>query len=83
MMANTWQGEFSWQNLNPRVTTAGAGPAPGELFPRRATKGRSHPCAPNYGLRYRPAARQGQAIDSSTSHLGFRCIMRGTSSGSG
>ena len=138
MMANTWQGEFPWQNLqadgwegtspvksfpangyglfdmagnvwewtsdyytaspashiqhacctprNPRVTSAGASLAPGEPgahIPRRVTKGGSHLCAPNYCLRYRPAARQGQAIDTSTSHMGFRCIMRGTSSGPG
>jgi formylglycine-generating enzyme len=30
----------------------------------------------DYCLRYRPAARQGEAIDTSTSHLGFRCILR-------
>ena len=136
MMANTWQGEFPWQNLkadgwegtspvktfpangyglfdmagnvwewtsdyytanpashiqhacctprNPRVTSAEASPAPAEPgahIPRRVTKGGSHLCAPNYCLRYRPAARQGQAIDTSTSHMGFRCIMRDTSSG--
>jgi sulfatase modifying factor 1 len=33
-------------------------------------------CAPNYCLRYRPAARQSQTTDTSTSHLGFRCIVR-------
>ena len=34
------------------------------------------PLAPNYCLRYRPAARQSQTIDTSTSHLGFRCLTR-------
>ena len=48
----------------------------GEAMPRRVIEGGSHLCAPNYCLRYRPAARQGQAIDSSTTHLGFRCIAR-------
>lgn len=43
---------------------------------RRTVKGGSHLCAPNYCLRYRPAARQGQTIDTSTSHIGFRCIVR-------
>jgi formylglycine-generating enzyme len=136
MMANTWQGEFPWQNLvtdgwegtspvkafppngyalydmagnvwewtsdyylahpaghtehacctprNPRITSAQASLAPGEPgahIPRRVTKGGSHLCAPNYCLRYRPAARQPQAIDTSTCHLGFRCIMRDTSGG--
>ena len=47
-----------------------------ETIPRRVIKGGSHLCAPNYCLRYRPAARQGEAIDTSTSHLGFRCIVR-------
>jgi formylglycine-generating enzyme required for sulfatase activity len=40
-------------------------------------KGGSHLCAPNYCLRYRPAARQGETADSSTCHIGFRCIARG------
>lgn len=44
--------------------------------PMMVIKGGSHLCAPNYCLRYRPAARQGETIDSATSHLGFRCIVR-------
>ncbi len=40
---------------------------------RRVTKGGSHLCAPSYCHRYRPAARQGHAVRSTTSHLGFRC----------
>lgn len=43
-------------------------------IPRRVIKGGSHLCAPNYCRRYRPAARQAQAIDSPTSHIGFRCV---------
>jgi formylglycine-generating enzyme required for sulfatase activity len=43
---------------------------------RRVMKGGSHLCAPSYCARYRPAARQGQEVRSSTSHLGFRCIAR-------
>jgi len=117
MMANTWQGEFPWQNL---MQDGFAGTSPIKRFPangyglydmagnawewtcdvftadhsdgaaerpccapgpsadhieRRVTKGGSHLCAPNYCLRYRPAARQGQAVDTSTSHIGFRCIV--------
>lgn len=41
---------------------------------RKVVKGGSHLCAPNYCLRYRPAARQGQTLDTATSHIGFRCI---------
>ena len=125
-MANTWQGEFPWQNTkldcyegtspvgsfppngyglfdvcgnvwewtsdwftarhpdevesaccvprNPRVSAPSV--RAGETIPRRVIKGGSHLCAPNYCLRYRPAARQGHAIDSSTTHLGFRCVRR-------
>jgi sulfatase modifying factor 1 len=129
-LANTWQGEFPWQNLmsdgyegtspagafppngyglydmagnvwewtcdyfRPRHGTA-ATPAPAapccmprnpviaepgrdlaSAIPRRVIKGGSHLCAPNYCLRYRPAARQGEAVDSAAAHLGFRCIVR-------
>lgn len=48
-------------------------PAP---MPRHVIKGGSYLCAPNYCLRYRPAARQWQDEDTSTCHLGFRCIVR-------
>ncbi|WP_328390291.1 formylglycine-generating enzyme family protein [Nocardia sp. NBC_00416] len=54
------------------------GPPPveaGERHPRRVIKGGSYLCAPNYCLRYRPAARQGQAEDTATCHLGFRCVV--------
>lgn len=43
---------------------------------RRTIKGGSHLCAPSYCHRYRPAARQGQEVRSSTSHVGFRCVRR-------
>ena len=128
MMANTWQGEFPWQNLltdrfegtspvksfppnryglydmagnvwewttdyftafqtehaccvprNPRSTSAEASLVPGQPdahIPRRVIKGGSHLCAPNYCLRYRPPARQSEAVDTSTAHIGFRCIVR-------
>ena len=45
-------------------------------IPRKVMKGGSYLCAPNYCRRYRPAARMAQAIDTSTCHLGFRCIVR-------
>lgn len=37
-------------------------------------KGGSHLCAPEYCHRYRPAARSPQSQDSSTTHIGFRCV---------
>ncbi|WP_166874391.1 formylglycine-generating enzyme family protein [Salinibacterium sp. ZJ450] len=42
--------------------------------PRRVLKGGSHLCAPEYCLRYRPAARTSQTEDSATTHIGFRCV---------
>ena len=64
---------------NPRVASPDpsfAAGQPGERIPRRVIKGGSHLCAPNYCLRYRPAARQAQMIETSTAHLGFRCVVR-------
>ena len=130
-MANTWQGEFPWQNLRTDgyegTSPVASFPANGyELFdmtgnvwewttdwytprqahgkthpccipsnprggpmedsydprqpririPRKVIKGGSHLCAPNYCRRYRPAARFPEPIDTSTCHLGFRCIIR-------
>jgi formylglycine-generating enzyme len=49
---------------------------PDTRIPRRVLKGGSHLCAPNYCRRYRPAARHPQPVDTSTSHVGFRCIIR-------
>ena len=45
-------------------------------IPRKVIKGGSHLCAPNYCMRYRPAARFPEPVDTSTCHLGFRCIVR-------
>jgi formylglycine-generating enzyme len=59
----------------PSLDSAGES---GASFERRVIKGGSHLCAPNYCLRYRPAARQFQAVDSTTSHIGFRCVWRPT-----
>ena len=46
------------------------------LIPRKVLKGGSHLCAPNYCRRYRPAARHAQPVDTSSSHIGFRCVSR-------
>ena len=121
--ANTWQGEFPWQNLCTdgfeRTAPVGRFPAngyglydmagnvwewttdwyahersgvqspccagdarersydpcqPGTRIPRKVLKGGSFLCAPSYCLRFRPAARSPQAIDTGMSHLGFRCV---------
>jgi formylglycine-generating enzyme len=39
-------------------------------------KGGSFLCAPNHCRRYRPAARQPQSADTSSCHIGFRCVVR-------
>lgn len=44
--------------------------------PRKVLKGGSHLCAPSYCQRYRPAARHPQPVDTTTSHVGFRCVIR-------
>jgi sulfatase modifying factor 1 len=133
-LANTWQGEFPWQNL---AVDGFEGTSPVDAFPpngygiydmignvwewttdwysakhegdalrpccaprnprgareddsydrslpqikigRKVIKGGSHLCAPNYCRRYRPAARFPEPVDTSTCHLGFRCIVRATS----
>ena len=49
---------------------------PDMAIPRKVLKGGSHLCAPNYCQRYRPAARYAQPVDTSTSHVGFRCVIR-------
>jgi formylglycine-generating enzyme len=63
---------------NPRGGSREASIDPGAPAPiaRKVMKGGSHLCAANYCRRYRPAARMAQAVDTSTSHLGFRCIVR-------
>ena len=66
---------------NPRGATMLASidqRVPGVRIPRRVLKGGSHLCSANYCQRYRPAARFPEPIDTSTSHVGFRCVIRPT-----
>jgi formylglycine-generating enzyme len=60
---------------NPPVAERGR--ADSGRFASCVIKGGSHLCAPNYCLRYRPAARQAEDNDTSTGHIGFRCVVRG------
>jgi sulfatase modifying factor 1 len=65
--------------VDPRVESADDSydPAvPESRIPRRVIKGGSHLCSAGYCLRYRPAARQAEPVDSAMSHIGFRCIVR-------
>jgi formylglycine-generating enzyme required for sulfatase activity len=82
---NVWEWTTTWYSAEPATTspccggdprTASVDPSDPAAIPRRVMKGGSHLCAPNYCRRYRPAARMAQAIDTSTSHLGFRCLVR-------
>ena len=43
---------------------------------RKVLKGGSHLCALNHCQRFRPAARHPEMIDTATSHIGFRCVVR-------
>ena len=65
--------------MNPRgpAETASYDPEfPAIKISRKVLKGGSHLCAYNYCRRYRPAARFPEPLDTSTSHVGFRCILR-------
>lgn len=62
------RGAAMEQSYNPRDRVR---------IPRKVLKGGSHLCAPSYCQRYRPAARHAEEIDTNTSHVGFRCIVRG------
>ena len=80
MIGNVW--EWTADIWAPRHHANTAAPCCSGGATRRANtlqfviKGGSHLCAPNYCQRYRPAARQPQAADSGTSHIGFRCVRR-------
>ena len=65
---------------NPRGATRGASidRADPSRIPRKVLKGGSHLCAEDYCQRYRPAARYPQPIDTTTCHVGFRCVKRST-----
>ncbi len=66
---------------NPRGGPQASSYDPGQptvRIPRKVLKGGSHLCAANYCLRYRPAARSPQMIDSGSCHIGFRCVVRPT-----
>ena len=91
MAGNVWEWTADWYEEHHRAADACCGTAarpaatrersddprqPAIRIPRKVLKGGSFLCAPNYCLRYRPAARIAQQIDTGTCHQGFRCVVR-------
>lgn len=88
MAGNVWEWTSDWYSnwsQQPQQGCCGPERPPAEKdsydprqipfrIPRKVIKGGSHLCTIQYCFRYRPAARQPQAIDTSTSHIGFRTV---------
>lgn len=85
MIGNVWEWTADYwthRHVPPGTVGVDAGQRasllssePGSPIPRRVLKGGSHLCAPEYCLRYRPAARSAQAEDTAMTHIGFRCAL--------
>jgi len=62
--------------VDPPPRAAAVDPAPARVRSAGlvALKGGSFLCVAEYCARYRPAARIGLTADSTTAHVGFRCV---------
>jgi formylglycine-generating enzyme len=76
MAGNVWEWTKDFFTVGETAVPCCGPQSSATEMPRRVIKGGSHLCAPNYCLRYRPAARQSETVDTSTSHIGFRCVVR-------
>ena len=81
MAGNTWEWTTDWygetRDSQPCCASDSYDPRQTQFqVPRKVVKGGSFLCADVYCLRYRPAARRPQAVDTGMSHIGFRCVTR-------
>ena len=85
MTGNVWELTSSWftvQHNDLAHSTDPSGPAKAASYdPKKPNdgavhviKGGSYLCAKNYCSRFRPAARESQAQDTGTTHVGFRLV---------
>ena len=82
MAGNVWEWTTDWWADDRNVESCCAADSydpnqPQFQIGRKVIKGGSFLCADSYCLRYRPAARRPQMVDTGMSHVGFRCIRYG------